>query len=681
MSFLLKRKKIFLFVFLFIFLLGSFQINTTNAATPSYSGWGNSSGWTSGGTTLPSETPAQSDTEKLSFTDQILSGAFGVADWLLRAFSPIWDFLGLLILTLTGILLGVASGLFDLIIQIGIYGISDIVGAKDSPIKEAWSIFRNLANIGIIFALVFIAIGTILQKSGYEGKKLLGRVIVAALLMNFSFFFGAIVVDVSNQMAISVYGKIKEVTEAGQGQSANLGTYIMKNSGVAVFITAAKANIDGNAKKENEETLSNSKWEMMKAYGSGLIGPPGDAQDNLTYRSVSIWMGAIASLVLAVVLFIGGAMVLGRLIAILLLLVVSPIAFASMILPSTQKISDKWWQDIIGQSFFLPAFLLFILIGLKILGVFQKMDMKKYIDGINGNPTSVGDSFIGTIKIITGAGFAMAIVIGLFIAALIVAKKIEHGSGGAVGKISASVTSATGGAMLGSAAFLGRNTAGAGASLALKSDVVKKFAQSMPMVGGAFAKQLEKIGKSSFDLRGSKTFKGVASATGVGGDFNKTMATPKDGFKGQTDRLSKMIQDTYKAIPDNAEADIKKEKDAYEIATKELETKKSALKALDKDLATGRISAGVHSAKVAALDVDGAKAANETARGNYETAKNPAKAAFVAKTDGKVSIKNIWFTPATNTARDVIKKEIRSQRSQDTKDLMDAINNNKPSTP
>jgi hypothetical protein len=546
MSFLLKGKKIFLFVFLLFILFSPaqdvFSQSPSTFSTPTTGGQesatfrGGVAEEISAGTT----NEAGDDLTDVNWKDKVLNALGGLLDGLFKALIPVFEVIALAALTIASFLLGIASYIFDIFVQIGVYGISDIVGQdENSPVKKAWLIFRNIANIGLIFVVISIAIGTILQSSGYEGKKLLGRVIVAALLMNFSFFLGAIVVDISNEMALTVYKEIKKETDAGENQSANLGTFMYENSGVAVIIAAGRDTVSENEEKTFEKTVKSTKWEVIKQHAANfpntLQDPKSDEADKMVFNVTSLVAGAVAALVLAVVLLIAGFAILGRLIAILLLLVVSPIAFMSMILPKTQKISDDWWKSIIGHSFYLPAFLLFIYVGIKILKSFQEMDMSKYIEGINSNSDSVA-SYIGTIKVMTIAGFAMGITIGLFIAALIVAKKISDGGSAAVGKISAAVTSGVGGAAMAGGAFMARNTVGRGANAFANEFAKGKFATTkagMFMLGG-----MKGVAKAGFDARGSSVFKGVASATGVGGDFNNNFKTGSDGFTGQLKRAT-----------------------------------------------------------------------------------------------------------------------------------------------
>jgi hypothetical protein len=672
MSFLFKRKKIFLFVFLFVFIflpIFSFAQSGENPLTQEEQGLsGNltqeqiqqADGFAN---SINTESSVSSD-----LTDGGLDALLGLNSFALRLISPITAVLGFIAISFSSMLMGISAYFFDFALQIGVYGISDIVNAEPSesnPIKQTWEIFRNIANIGIIFALLFIAIKTILQDNSYSAKSLLGKVVIAALLMNFSFFFGALVVDVSNEMSLTIYEKIGQKVGQSEDGGIQLGSYYFEKTGIAAISSTIQKEIDPNSNKYFEQTLKNI-FIPGHSIVAGWKGMEDFTQKTLVL-TIGFLMGTIVNLILACVLFLGAFMIIGRLVAILILLVIAPIAFASNILPNTQKISKDWWGSIVGQSFFLPAFLLFIYVGVQIT---DKITDKNtgFISKLNTGGETVGvTNFTEMItKIIAPVSFQFALVMGLFIAAVIVAKKISSQGNATVGSISASVTSATGGAVAAGGAFLGRNTLGMGATLLSKNQAVQDRLRTMnPLIGGTLGKSLEGIAKSSFDARKSRVFEGVASRTGVGGDFSKSFKPAKDGFKGQSERLAKRIESTYNAIPDKSDDDIKKTAGGKAIVEDKEKTKATYDKA-QKDLKKALESGSAPAIAAAQTVLDNAKTARDSAQEKYEIEKNAAKAKFVQTKDSPVSIKNVWLASPTKDARKKVKESFRENK-EDTK--------------
>ena len=74
--------------------------------------------------------------------------------------------------------------------------------------QKGWKSTRDLANMFFIFILLFIAIATILQLSSYGAKALLAKLIIFALLINFSLFITRVIIDSGNITAMFFYDAI-----------------------------------------------------------------------------------------------------------------------------------------------------------------------------------------------------------------------------------------------------------------------------------------------------------------------------------------------------------------------------------------------------------------------------------------------------------------------------------------
>jgi CBS domain containing-hemolysin-like protein len=95
--------------------------------------------------------------------------------------------------------------------SLGILGSNGNYGGLD----VVWMAFRDLANILIIGIFVFIAISIILGLEQFGQKKLIARVLIIAILINFSLLFSKIIVDVSNLVAFQFYKGMVGVDENG----------------------------------------------------------------------------------------------------------------------------------------------------------------------------------------------------------------------------------------------------------------------------------------------------------------------------------------------------------------------------------------------------------------------------------------------------------------------------------
>jgi len=678
MSFLFYKKKFFLLFFAFVlFFTTSFNaearvgsdlpdlynvannISSGNISSPTT----NQNTGAGGGQIRPSvtdnfqsateadavlKTDNEKDGDNLgTWTMRIMEGLAAAAiPFVSLTFIPI----GMLMQALTGLVLGMSSYSLDLALSIGVEQISTM--ARSPEVKNAWEIFRNLANIGIIFAILYIAIKTVLGSSDYSAKKLLGSVIIASLLINFSFFFGAIVVDVSNEMAITIYEKIGEQTGKDDKGRAKIGSFMFKETSPSFFQTLIPSSIDKNTEEALQSTSNVATGQLANALTSVALWP--------TRIALGFLFGSIANAVLAVVLWLAVFMIYSRVIIILFLLATAPIAFASMILPNTKKISTNWWSGLVGQSFFLPVLLLFVYIGIEMVGLLPGED--KLRTSTNTDLTS----FAGYAEVFTPYIFKYIMVIGIFITGMILAKKVSDYGGSTAGKLSASVSSYTGAAFSAGGAILGRNTIGAGATALEKSTKYQDWVRRNGVLGGLINKNfVQGATKASFDARNSRVFKGVASATGVGGDWSKEFKPAKDGFKGQSERLAKSIEATYEAIPDKSDDEIKKTAAGQAIIDQKEKAKDELTKAT-KDLQDA-IESGDQQRISAAKSASKAAQANEkTAQEEYEKEKNPTKASFIQKPEQPISIKNVWVNAPRTEAAKKIKEKLRGK--EDTKE-------------
>ena len=114
-------------------------------------------------------------------------------------FGNLGKFIGWLIFSISTWMLGAAGALLDLTIKTSL----NTSNFASAAVASGWTSVRDLVNMFFIFALLYIAIGTILQLEKVNTKKTLASLIVVGLLVNFSLFATKVVIDVSNVMASS----------------------------------------------------------------------------------------------------------------------------------------------------------------------------------------------------------------------------------------------------------------------------------------------------------------------------------------------------------------------------------------------------------------------------------------------------------------------------------------------
>lgn len=197
---------------------------------------------------------------------------------------------------------------------------------QNSGIYLAWVIMRNISNVAFIVAFLVIIYSqlTSVGISNYGVKKMLPRLVIAAVLVNLSFTFCAILLDLSN---IAGYA----FQDAFMGIKNTIST-VGENTGVGWTWSEVIMLI-----------LSNGAFAAGAAYTISL-------GSELLPLALSAVVGI--GLVLLLVLLIMAA----RQALIVILIIISPLAFVCYLLPGTEKWFKKWKDLFLTMLVFFPAF-------------------------------------------------------------------------------------------------------------------------------------------------------------------------------------------------------------------------------------------------------------------------------------------------------------------------------------
>lgn len=183
---------------------------------------------------------------------------------------------------------------------------------NNSGAKQGWEFFRNIANA--IFAVIFLWIIfsqiSNVGVSNYGIKKILPRLIIGALLVNLSYYLCQIFVDLSNILGHT----LKDALESGAGEiganseATGLGSEIIAKilglTGAGLFIALA-------------------------------VGLP------------TLAAGFLAIMTVFIILVVRQA-------GIILLIAMSPMAFAAWLLPNTEDLFKKWMKMFRGLLLVFP---------------------------------------------------------------------------------------------------------------------------------------------------------------------------------------------------------------------------------------------------------------------------------------------------------------------------------------
>lgn len=213
------------------------------------------------------------------------------------------------------------------------------VDNNGSSLYIAWNIVRGIANVAFIIAFLIIIYSQIANAgiSNYGIKKLLPRLIVAAILVNLSYFICAIAIDLSNVIAFS----IQDIMMGLRDTLFNNGTNPGANEAVSSW-----ESITGFILSGGTAALAGGI-----GIGTALLATGGDP-----IGLVFILLPALLALILAVLVVL--VILAARQAIITILLIISPLAFVAFLLPNTEKWFEKWRDLFFTMLIFFPAFAL-----------------------------------------------------------------------------------------------------------------------------------------------------------------------------------------------------------------------------------------------------------------------------------------------------------------------------------
>jgi hypothetical protein len=186
-------------------------------------------------------------------------------------------------------------------------------------LRGSWQNFLNVANVVFVIGFLFIIYSQVTSMgiSNYGVKRMLPRLIAAAILMNVSFFLCAIAVDLSNIVGSNISSFIVGAT--GSGASFN--------------------SVVGQASDPG------SNWLFGAASGAITVAA----------AVVIIFFFLVPVLLsIMIVLFVLAA----RQAIISVLIIIAPLAIAAWLLPNTEKYFKKWMDLFIQMLVLYPAIML-----------------------------------------------------------------------------------------------------------------------------------------------------------------------------------------------------------------------------------------------------------------------------------------------------------------------------------
>ncbi len=243
-------------------------------------------------------------------------------------------------------------------------------------VKTSWTVFRDFANMFFILILIIIAFATIFDIQSYNLKGLMAKFIIAALLINFSLAIGGLLISVSTNLSDMMLNQFGDITSnlAGGFGITRLGDIMSRSSGnLGTSLTSTIISV------------------------SGVI-----------IIAIVALLAMLSALIFSIV----------RVPVLWALLIVSPLAWISYVLPNTRPVWSKWWSWFIGWTFFLPMYLFALMMGFVILKNRPDLGAAALLAQEKGFTTTAGNIFGFVFQDIFYYALTLIILVGGLAASL-----------------------------------------------------------------------------------------------------------------------------------------------------------------------------------------------------------------------------------------------------------------------
>ena len=210
------------------------------------------------------------------------------------------------------------------------------INSSESPMYKAWALFRDMGNIVFVIVLLFVIFSQVtgFGIDNYGIKKVLPKLITTAIIVNFSYIICGIFVDLSNLVGDSIRNIFESIDVPNPTLS---GSASASGIGIVWWISTLLSFIG----------LGVAGYTIAGAVFGGGIGATllTIIVPILTFLGMAALAGFMAMLMLGV-----------RQALVIIMIVISPIAFVLYAIPNTNPFFKKWSQLFRGLLVLYPVF-------------------------------------------------------------------------------------------------------------------------------------------------------------------------------------------------------------------------------------------------------------------------------------------------------------------------------------
>ncbi len=295
-------------------------------------------------------------------------------------------------------------------------------------VQSGFTVTLAVANLGFVLVIVVIAITTILRLESYQMKKTLGKLIAAAILVNFSLVIGGAIINFSNSFTTAFMTALP-------GGGGGAGQYFEFANDLAGAFAPHRlslnclVNSDGTAATAGQAGLDiNGGSSQLGSSLAGIITP---------LFGIIFTVGMLLSVLVVLATFL--FMLLIRYMYLVFLLIIMPLAWLMWIVPKYSHLFSEWWTKFLEWCFFAPIVMFFLFLSIATahqMAVANTQagvtDPAAGLAGLGYQPSTTNylgsalSGFLGgATNTLLGTALQMMVVLGLSVGGMFVAKKMS----------------------------------------------------------------------------------------------------------------------------------------------------------------------------------------------------------------------------------------------------------------
>ena len=252
---------------------------------------------------------------------------FGVFGYLDIASAQDLGFIAGALSAIAHIIIELVGKLLIVLIEIlqAVVTYNDFINAD--AVDRGWRLVRDIANMAFLIIFIAIAFATIMRVEQYEWKKLLPKLLIMAILVNFSKTVAGLILDAAQVIMITFVNGFKLVAAGNLIRSFGLNDLL-----------------------------------AIREFSGGDVG--GVTPNSIAAASIlAVVLLVIATITVGVVVL----MFLIRIVYLWILIILAPIAFLLAATPGFSSKFNDWWNKFIRYAFLGPIMAFFLWLSFTVM--------------------------------------------------------------------------------------------------------------------------------------------------------------------------------------------------------------------------------------------------------------------------------------------------------------------------